>query len=188
MVIHYFGDGCFRLQSGDVSCLIDPNNNRLKADVVLKTTAPTNAESIDSHEISFPGEYEVKGLEIQGVPVEAESSAKILKTMYVVRWDDISFVFLGHISAALQPDQLEKLGEPDVLFLPIDGEKFLSPDQASKLVKQLSPHFVIPSFTKNPSVLYKALGQNPKPQEKLIFKKKDLTHAQPQVVLLERKE
>ena len=37
MVINYFGNGCFRLQSGETSVLVNPDNNRLKADVTLKT-------------------------------------------------------------------------------------------------------------------------------------------------------
>jgi hypothetical protein len=35
MVVNYFGNGCFRLQSGETSILLDPENNRLKADIFI---------------------------------------------------------------------------------------------------------------------------------------------------------
>src|SRR3989344_8563487 len=103
MVINYFGDGCFRLQSGETSLLVDPNNNRLKADVVLKTLALPDNTSIEINEVSFPGEYEFKDIHIQGWPVEKESTAKFLKTVYLVKWENFNFVFLGHISEGLEP-------------------------------------------------------------------------------------
>lgn len=60
MVITFFGNGSFRLQSGDTTLLLDPDNNRLKADVTLRTLAgPTTDELLgqmadDGTSISFP--------------------------------------------------------------------------------------------------------------------------------------
>ena len=45
MVINYFGNGCFRLQSGETSVLVNPENNRLKADVTLKTLTATEVDA-----------------------------------------------------------------------------------------------------------------------------------------------
>src|ERR1700722_12940684 len=102
MVINFFGNGCFRLQSGETSILLNPENNRLKADVILKTIAPTETELLteveESPTISFPGEYEVKGIEIVGFPIGNESTEKFLKTAYSIIWEEMKFVFLGHPS------------------------------------------------------------------------------------------
>src|ERR1700759_1456809 len=102
MVVNYFGKGSFRLQSGEVSILINPENNRLKADVVLKTISPAGSEAMaetgDAPIISFAGEYEVKGIEITGFPVVAESTEKFLKTTYVVTWEEMKIVLLGHLA------------------------------------------------------------------------------------------
>jgi len=46
MVINYFGNGCFRLQSGETSILVNPENNRLKADIILKTLTGTQAADV----------------------------------------------------------------------------------------------------------------------------------------------
>jgi L-ascorbate metabolism protein UlaG (beta-lactamase superfamily) len=156
MVINYFGNGCFRLQSGDTSVLVNPENNRLKADVTLKTLAATVAdeagsgaaagdERTDEIVISFPGEYEEKEIEILGFPVKEESTDKFLKTTYAVLWEGMKFVFLGHLSKPMDATLMEEFSEPDVLFLPAGGGHFLEPEVAAKIAKQLEARIVIPS-------------------------------------------
>lgn len=183
MVINYFGDGCFRLQSGDTSLLVDPNNNRLKGDVVLKTIASPELEMPEANEVVFPGEYEIKEIEITGWSVAKESTAKFLKTVYLVRWEGLNIVFLGHLSGGLEPEIAEELSEQDVLFVPV-GEHFLSGEDAAKLVKKMEPAAVISSFSKKPDALAKALGQKADVQEKFVFKKKDLENMKNRAVIL----
>lgn len=192
MVINYLGGGSFKLQSGETSILIDPENNRFKADAVLRTLSPAASFAAGSEpeaqsEIGFSGEYEIKGIEILGVPVADESSDKFVKTVYSVNWEDIRLVFLGHLSKPPSDDIIDKLGDPDVLFLPIGGEHFLEPEVAAKLAKQFEPSFVIPTFYKKPADFLKAMGQKVDFQEKLVFKKKDLEPEGNRVVLLEAK-
>jgi len=179
MIISYFGNDCFRLQSGETSLLIDSDNNRLKADVVLKTLSATDTDAILDADaagttISFPGEYEAKGMEITGFPVVGESTEKFLKTVYVVRWEDMKFVFLGHLSRPIDATLMEECAEPDVLFLPIGGGHFLEPDVAAKIAKQMEARIVVPSFAKNADEFLKALGKKAEPMEKFVFKAKDV--------------
>jgi L-ascorbate metabolism protein UlaG (beta-lactamase superfamily) len=178
MVLTYFGNGCFRLQSGDTSILVNPENNRLKADVVLKTLTATDAavgaEDSGTTLISFPGEYEVKGIEVLGFPVAGESTEKFLKTVYVVLWEEMKFVFLGHLSKPLDAGMMEEFSEPDVLFLPIGGGHFLEPEVAAKIAKQLETRIVVPSFYKNPDEFLKALGKKGEVTEKFVFKQKEI--------------
>lgn len=180
MVINYFGNGAFKLQNGETTLLVDPDNNRLKADVVLRTLTPTSFSTsggaeAPQNEFSFPGEFEIKGIEISGVGVPEESTEKFLKTVYLATWDEIKIAFLGHISKPLSAETLDKLDDPDVLILPVGGGHFLAPEAAAKLVKQIEPSVIIPSFCKNPSDFLRALGKKAENAEKLVFKKKDLT-------------
>jgi L-ascorbate metabolism protein UlaG (beta-lactamase superfamily) len=180
MVVNYFGNGAFRLQSGDTSILLDPENNRLKADVTLRTLVaaenPLSAEAggSDATSISFPGEYEVKGIEIVGYPVAGESTEKFVKTTYAVNWEDMKFVFLGHLSKPLDANVMEELADPDVLILPVGGGHFLEPEVAAKIAKQLEARIVMPSFAKNTDAFLKALGKKAGAEEKFVFKKKDI--------------
>ena len=104
MVITHFGNGSFRLQSGDTALLVNPDNNRLKADVTLRTLAGMATDELLDHAsdsgmtISFPGEYESRGMEIVGFPIPDESTEKFIKTAYKIFFEDMTFVFLGHLS------------------------------------------------------------------------------------------
>src|SRR5438045_1220710 len=130
MIITYYGNTCVRLQSGSVSLLVDPDTNRLKGDVVLRTTTPTSSLSSTlgtAEEISFPGEYEAKGMGIKGIALPEESNEKVLKTLYVVTWEEIRAAFLGTITHPLDAQTLEELELVDVLFLPVSGAHAFSP-------------------------------------------------------------
>jgi L-ascorbate metabolism protein UlaG (beta-lactamase superfamily) len=191
MIINYYGDGSFRLQSGETSLLIDPQSNRLKADVTLRTELPRLAHTggngvFAGEEIAFPGEYEVKEIEITGLPVKEEGDTKMIRTIYVVLWEEISFAIVGKGVSSLDAATLEHLHEPDVLFVAV-GDGAMSPEHVAKAVKQLEPSFVIPASEKTPTEFLKIMGQKPEAQEKLVFKKKDLEVDSGRVVLLEPK-
>jgi L-ascorbate metabolism protein UlaG (beta-lactamase superfamily) len=191
MVINYFGNGCFRLQSGETSVLVNPENNRLKADVTLKTLTATTpdaatggAEPSDEIVISFAGEYEEKEIEILGFPVVEESTEKFLKTAYAVLWEGMKFVFLGHLSKPMDATLMEEFSEPDVLFLPIGGGHFLEPEVAAKIAKQLEARVVIPSFYKDPAEFLKASGKKGEEMDKFVFKQKEIAADRGRVVIL----
>jgi L-ascorbate metabolism protein UlaG (beta-lactamase superfamily) len=192
MVINYFGNGCFRLQSGDTSVLVNPENNRLKADVTLKTLVATTpdaaagaaGEPSDEIVISFAGEYEEKEIEILGFPVAEESTDKFLKTAYAVLWEGMKFVFLGHLSKPMDATLMEEFSEPDVLILPVGGGHFLEPEVAAKIAKQLEARVVIPSFYKDPAEFVKAFGKKGEEMDKLVFKQKDIATDRGRVVIL----
>jgi L-ascorbate metabolism protein UlaG (beta-lactamase superfamily) len=178
MVINYFGNGCFRLQSGETSILVNPENNRLKADVILKTLTSTDSEALSEDSevttISFPGEYEVKGIEISGFPIAGESTDKFLKTTYAVTWEEMKFVFLGHLSKPIDATLMEVFSDPDVLILPIGGGHYLEAEVAAKIAKQLEARIIIPSFYKTPDEFLKSLGKKVEVVDKLVFKQKDI--------------
>jgi L-ascorbate metabolism protein UlaG (beta-lactamase superfamily) len=188
MVLNYFGNGCFRLQSGETSILVDSENNRLKADVGLKTlvTADVGApgEGDDAGTIAIPGEYEIKGIEILGFPIAGESTEKFLKTAYAVFWEEMKFVFLGHLSRPLDAAMMEEFSDPDVLVLPVGGGHFLEPEVAAKMVKQLEAKVVVPSFYKSPDEFLKALGKKAEKADKFVFKKKDIESEKGRPVVL----
>ena len=191
MVINYFGNGCFRLQSGETSVLVNPDNNRLKADVTLKTLVAAGEDAAsggDEREgeivISFAGEYEEKEIEIVGFPVTEESTEKFLKTAYALTWEGMKFVFLGHLSKPMDATLMEEFSEPDILFLPVGGGHFLEPEVAAKIAKQLEARVVIPSFYKDPAEFLKAFGKKGEEMDKFVFKQKDIAADRGRAVIL----
>jgi len=199
MVITFYGEGCFKLQSGDFVVLTDPFDSstgltppRFKSNIILKTLTPfplTNSSisQLTSQLISGPGEYHFKDIVITGFFLGKESSEKFLKTIYVIKIEDITLCFLGHISEMPEPAILEYLEEIDILFIPAGGPPFVSAEVAVKIIKQIEPKIVIPSFFKVPGL--KRIASKPElfleelngkksgqaeNQDKLTIKKKDL--------------
>jgi L-ascorbate metabolism protein UlaG (beta-lactamase superfamily) len=186
MVIQYLGEECVRLQSGEVSLLLNPSSNRLKADVTLKTIAAPEARA-EEGEFIFPGDYEIKGMQIQGYEIEEESTSSFVKTAYVVEWEEMKFVFLGHISGIPKAEWVENCANADILFLPTGDSHFIDAADAAKLVKKLEPAIIIPTYRKDPAEFLKAMGAKGEAMEKLVIKKKDLADKKSQVIVLEAK-
>ncbi len=158
MTITWYGEGCFKIQSGDLTILTDPFSNstgltppRLKADIVMKTITPfppQEEENGGTHFIYGAGEYNLKGINVLGLSLPQESTDKYLKTAYLAEIENLNLLFLGHISAQVEPGPLERIEEADILFLPGGGKPFIDQKSAVKIVKALEPRIVIPSFFK----------------------------------------
>ncbi len=175
MVITYLGEGSFRLQSGEISVLVDPPSNRLKGDVVLWTAMDSTFPKIPRAKVEFshPGEYESRGIEIQGIPIGANRRANTTHTVYLMRWEGITFAFLGTLAHVPDSELLQALNDPDVLFLRL-GHQYLSDEIAEKLVRQIEPKVVIPAYEKSPQSFLKEMGEGGSLEEKFVFRKKDL--------------
>ena len=188
MIITYSKPGYFRLQSGSVSIDIDPISGRTKADVVLRTSLDKGDESAlhVPAEVACAGEYEIKDIEIRGFQEVNESTAGRVRTIYLVSWEDLKFAILGELSQAPESAIMKEISEVDVLFLPVAGAGSMSAEAAAKLVRQIEPSVVIPCYFKNWEDFAKELGQQKAtPQEKFVFKKKDLIAKESKLVVLE---
>lgn len=202
MVINWYGEGCFKIQTSGITILTDPFDSqsgltppRLKAEVVLKTLTSFPITPIQNQtglQIIGAGSYEFKGIEFSGWQLTKESTNEYLKTIYLVKAEDLNLCFLGHLANNLEPSILEKLAEVDLLFIPAGGKPFINQETAAKLIKQIEPKLIIASFFKIPGLKRKAddvkeflkeLELKAEPQEKLTIKKKDLP-AKMEVVVL----
>ena len=200
MVITFYGEGCFKLQSGDFVILTDPIDSktgltppRFKTDVILKTLSPLPLANQlinqpTSQLIYGPGEYNIKDINITGFLLAKESSEKFFKTIYLLEMEGIKLCLLGHLSEIPEPTILEHLEGIDILFVPAGGPPFLSQKLSVKAIKQLEPKIIIPCFFKIPSLkrpadkievfLEEFNGPKTKQieaQEKLVVKKKDVS-------------
>ncbi|PIR88935.1 MAG: hypothetical protein COU07_03495 [Candidatus Harrisonbacteria bacterium CG10_big_fil_rev_8_21_14_0_10_40_38] len=203
MVINWYGEGCFRIQSGDTTLKVDPFDSstgltppRFKADLTIFTDTnyplPDSAsESEDGTIIVGPGEYEIKGIQVLGWQAEAEKEK--IKSIYLVNFEDMRLGFLGNLKSIPKAEAVEELDGVDILFVPAGGESFASQASIGKLIKQISPKIIIPSFFSVPNLKRKAdkisvfldeIGkQDTKPQEKLTIKKKELSQSMQVIVL-----
>jgi L-ascorbate metabolism protein UlaG (beta-lactamase superfamily) len=162
MVITYHGGGCFKITSGKVTILIDPESHRFKGDVILRTQSPASDIPYPSVDIVGAGEYEIKGVEITGYSLTAN---KTIQTAYFVKSEEMTLAFLGNPQKLPEAGEWEKSGPVDILFLA---------PPAAKAIKMLNPKIAVPAFVKNSKEAAKAFDQKVEELDKLTVKKKDL--------------
>ncbi len=196
MIINWYGEGCFKIQTEGTAILTDVFDGktglippRLKPDVSLKTIAALSqsgefsGEETGTRVIDCAGEYEIGGIYIEGLPLAEESTREFSKIVFTVESEGLRLCFLGHLSEMPDPAIMEKIEEIDVLFIPAGGQPFLSQESAAKLIRQIEPKIVVPSFYKIAGLkrssaslgdFLKETGAESEESEKLSVKKKDL--------------
>jgi len=161
MIIQYLGLTSFRLQSNGLSLLIDPADPksgislpRMQNDVVLYSqNEKAKTFSDKTFVIDCPGEYEVKGCFVYGVPVNHDT---VGKAMYVIEVEGMRVAYLGILKQAkLTDDQLDKLAGVDILMVPVGGGESLDSKQAIDIVNQIEPRIVIPMYYQIPGLKLK---------------------------------
>jgi len=147
--------------------------------------------------IEGPGEYEVKEIFIQGVPSfhdEEDGKKKGANTIYTIEVEEMRICHLGDFGQKeLTEDQLEQIGDIDILMVPVGGEFTVDAKGAAHLISQIEPKIVIPMHYALPKLkikldevdkFLKEIGKKSVvPQPKLLIKKKDLP-LETQVVVL----
>jgi len=207
MIITYMGAEFFKVQFGDITLAFNPISKdsslkplRFGADVVLVSAYHQDFNGIDQvahgdktpFNISGPGEYEVKGVFIKGLPSQSGYDGANMNTIYTVSLENMNICFLGALNVAELPAAtVEALDEIDILFVPIGGEGVLEPAKAYKLAVSLEPKLIIPMHYGDIGMkdalkaFLKEAGENPSPVAKLTLKKKDLEGKEADVVVLE---
>lgn len=197
MVITYYGLSCFKVSSGEIILAFDPPSKkssfrspRFQADIVFVShdhddhnghEVITEKEGILPVKISGPGEYELEGTNITGIPsYHDESLGKKLgaNTIYTVELEDIRLCHLGDFGEKeLRAETQELMGQIDILFLPIGGKSVLDAAKGAKIANQLTPRIIVPMHydKKELNVFLEEAGLEAlKPEDRLTFKRKDL--------------
>lgn len=88
----------------------------------------------------------VGDLSIKGLPSSGGNSIETptQNTIFVFRTEGLCIVHLGNLRRPLSAEHRQRLGRPDVLMIPIDGQWTLSYDQIAQTVAQLQPAIVLP--------------------------------------------
>jgi L-ascorbate metabolism protein UlaG (beta-lactamase superfamily) len=85
-------------------------------------------------------------LSIKSLPSSGGNSIEIptQNTIFVFRTEGLCIVHLGNLRRPLSDEHRQRLGRPDVLMIPIDGQWTLSYDHVALMVSQLRPAIVLP--------------------------------------------
>ena len=208
MIITYHGGQFVKISHGEVVIAANPfgKNSQYKpirfgARIGLISVDHPDYNGIEnlSHgdkvpfAISGPGEYEVSGIAVSGFQAaKGFGKEELLNTIYTVELEGIRLCFLGALSTPeLTSEQVEGIGEVDILFTPIAGGDLISSTDAEKLAVSLGAKMVIPlafdgADDKQLKIFLKESGaEGAVMSDKLTLKKKDLEGKEGEVILLE---
>ena len=194
MQIQYFGLSSFKITTKEATIITDPFHKdtglvppRGAAEILILSQKTNKVYSASSgiqgehFDVTDPGDYDLKSVSIAGVPLKQDDK---FISIFLVESEDIRILNLTHIKDFnLKEDELEELGEIDILILPVGGNTVMSASQAAKVVNEIEPKIVIPSHYKMPGLVFdldgkekflKEMGGKNETLEKLIVKKKDL--------------
>ena len=149
MEITYHGLSWVRLRGRDTTVVIDPPQAQLPglarsaSSLVVRTEGATDPEKLrvrEGHvqEVSGPGEFEVRGVSVFGLPADGA-------TLMRIEVDDIRVVAAGRLQRQLSEDEIDALGHVDVLVLPVGGGDALGAVDATKVVSAVDPAIVVPA-------------------------------------------
>jgi hypothetical protein len=192
MKINWYGDTIFQLafSSADKESIflavdVDPSDKRfskVEADILLKTNNPTGKIETGKNKsgvftVAALGEYEIKGIFVQGIP-SSQIDKKKQNIIYMIEGENIRVCHLGMIGTEeLTEEQLEGIGNVDILLVPINGDKTIGGKEAAKLISLIEPKLVIPTCFNKDSLeaFLKIMGQKDiVPQDKFSIQKKNL--------------
>jgi len=198
MEIVYLGHSEFKISGKNINVVTDPLNPSEVGITAPKIEADVVTISHDHFDHNFlagvkgeylcfdtPGEYEIKGAEIQGIPSFHDNTGgkeRGLNTIFVYEIDGIKICHLGDLGHDLTPEQLDKIDGIDILLIPVGGKYTLDSKLAAKIISEISPKIVIPMHFKAGKMtdlepldnFLKELGIDPKKIDKLKIQKKDL--------------
>jgi hypothetical protein len=162
MDIKYYGANCVKITDKNIVLTIDDNLDKLglknvsKEDDICVFTDPNTLDYKGRFIINGPGEYEISGVSINGIPVKDQlNQQEGGSVVYRLESNNMIIAVLGHISPDLNDDQLELLGVIDLLLLPVGGNGFtIDPHGAAQLIKKIEPKIVIPTHFEDKAVKY----------------------------------
>ena len=161
----WLGQSCFRLRGKNAAVVTDPfppalgPKLRLESNLVTVSHPHENHSHVgsvkDAYVIEGPGEYEVAGVTVRGLPTyhDGQQGAEHgANTVYVIELDDVRVCHLGDLGHTLDDRALETIGNVDVLLVPVGGGATLDGAKAAEVVRQVEPRYVVPMHFGHPSL------------------------------------
>ncbi|MCK4819098.1 MBL fold metallo-hydrolase, partial [bacterium] len=149
--------------------------------------------------IEEPGEYEINGVYVKGIPAfhdddQGKKRGEVI--IYLIETEDIRICHLGDFGQKeLTSEQLDQLGNIDILMVPVGGIYTIDAKGASKIISQIEPKLVIPMHYQIPKLklklnsleqFLKEMGSSAiEPQKKLKIKSFNLPKEKTEIAVFE---
>ena len=210
MDIIFLGQSAFKLKGKSAAVITDPyesspDSKFPKAEAAVITLSSKTFKSSVVKQIggvplilNGPGEYEVKEVKIVGIASFADNKhgkERGKNIIYSIAVDGLHICHLGNLGQEqLSAEQMEAIGEVDILLIPTGGVDTIDASVAAKISAELEPKVVIPMHfdsgdgVKLESVdkFIKEMGSEKTTPQPKFSVKKDRLQAELSVVLLEK--
>ncbi len=161
MDITWYGLSCFRLvERGQTTVVTDPYNDsvglpglKFKGDVVTVSHDSPGHNAVDmvkgqEYVLAGPGEYEIGGVFITGIPlhyVDEATGTYRRNVAYLMKYpNDITVLHLGDLSHVPDQSTIEDFGEVNVALVPVGGGNTLTAGMASDVIALIEPNYIVP--------------------------------------------
>jgi L-ascorbate metabolism protein UlaG (beta-lactamase superfamily) len=176
MKIKWLGHACFLITSrGGVRIVTDPyavgggiNYSPIKetADVVVVSHDHGDHSNVSAvrgtpEVVKGSGTKTAKGIQFKGIASYHDASQGEQRgpnTIFCFNVDDLKLCHLGDLGHVLSPEQVNKIGAVDILFVPVGEPYTIGASVASRVCDQLKPKVVIPMHFKTPRCAYPIAG------------------------------
>lgn len=176
MEIAYLGHSAFKISNKQATVVTDPFDPQMvglkfpkleKADVVTVSHDHPDHNAIgvipgEKFVVSGPGEFEVGGVFIRGIPSfhdDKNGAEKGKNVIYIITLDDVNVCHLGDLGHKLSDSQVDEIGNVDILLVPVGGTFTINANLAQEVAVQLEAKIIIPMHFNKPGLDQKTFGQ-----------------------------
>lgn len=212
MIIRYYGHSCFQLTTeGGVRIVTDPYQKvgyelpkGIETDIVTVSHGHFDHNYVEAVQtqtvITHSSAQTLKGVEISGIDCYHDPLRGALRgknIIFKLKIDGLTVCHLGDLGEDISDELIQKIGEVDVLLLPVGGTYTIDAKQAKVYADTIMPKVIIPMHFKPKDG---ALDIAPPeeflsfyPVENLIYHhgdlslfKEDLAQYQNKIIIMER--
>lgn len=161
MEVVWLGHAAFRVRAGGSALLMDPFPPELglrippaqaQANVVTESSSEPFHSAADAAPgarivLDAPGEYEAAGMHFHGIRTTRrtpEGEPQRWNTVFVGEAEGLTFCHLGNPDRLLTNREIDDLGAPHILMVPVGSDTGISAADAVEIVNSVEPKIVVP--------------------------------------------
>jgi len=162
--IRWHGHACWEI-TNDKTLVTDPHDGKsigiqaptVQGDIILVSHDHYDHNSVKTVEkegskvVTDTRKRNINDVEIRGIESfhdEAKGAKRGNNIIFQFTMDGINFCHLGDLGHDLDEEAIQKIGQVDVLFIPIGGTFTVDDKQAWKLIKKINPRIIVPMHYK----------------------------------------
>lgn len=215
MEIIYLGHSSFLIKTKRARVVTDPFDPQMVGFKFPKIEADVVTVSHHHHDhdrsdlvtgeplvIDLPGQFEKQGVKITGYLSfhdKSQGAERGENILFKLVSENISVLHCGDLGAILKDNFLDRIGNVDLLMIPVGGFYTISPQEAVQLVRKIEPAIVLPMHYNQSNLNQREfshlapldvflkemnLNGNLSHLDKLVIKKTDLPEEGTKVVVL----